>query len=114
MKVFEEKDLEAFLTGMTTFGTGGGGSPDTGRAILENDFKAGRKHVMADPADVPDDAFVCSGGIMGSVKSMDEFGNDKRKMDGDMEPDMLVKAIRTMEEYQGRKVDYLLNFEVVG
>lgn len=114
MKVFEQKDLEAFLAGMSTYGTGGGGNPEIGRAILENDFAAGRKHLIVDPADVPDDAFICSGGIMGSVKSLDEEGNDKRHMDGDKEPEILVKAIRMMEEHHDRKLDYIIPFEVGG
>lgn len=113
-RVFQQEDVEAFLTGMTTFGTGGGGDPETGRRIFENDFALGRKHMLVDAEDVPDDAFVCSGGIMGSVKSLDEEGKNRRKGDGDREPRMLVQAIRTMEELKGRKVDYLIPFEVGG
>lgn len=110
---FKQEDLDALLVGMTTYGTGGGGNPDTGRALLEAGFRSGRNFQMIDPEDVPDDAFICSGGIMGSVRHMKDE-NDEENNDAESSARMLVKAIRTMEEVKGKKVDYLIPFEVGG
>ena len=109
----KREDIEAFLTGMTTYGTGGGGNPETGRALLEAGFENGRVFQMVDPEDVPDSAWVCSGGIMGSVRRLrDESG----EAGGDPESSakMLAEAVRMMEAIQGKRVEYLIPFEVGG
>lgn len=36
-------NLDAFLEGLAILGTGGGGSPEWGRHIMEHDFKNGRE-----------------------------------------------------------------------
>ncbi len=108
---FKQEDIDAFLLGMTTYGTGGGGNPDTGRMLLQAGYDNGREFLMIDPDEVPDDAFICSGGIMGSVRHLKD---EKETEDREASAKMLVKAIQTMEELKGRKVDYLIPFEVGG
>ncbi len=109
----QQADMEAFLLGATLYGTGGGGEAEWGRVIMENDYAKGRTYELVDPEDVPDDAFVCSGGIMGSVKSLDDISY----------PDIveewesffpLVESVKIMEKLHGRKVDYLIPFEIGG
>ena len=107
------EDIDAFLAGMATYGTGGGGNPETGRALLEAGLSAGRTFQIVDPEDVPDDAWICSGGIMGSVRRLRDE-EDEETEDPESSAKMLVEAIRTMEEIKGRKVDYLIPFEVGG
>ncbi|MEA3485987.1 MAG: DUF917 family protein, partial [Candidatus Aerophobetes bacterium] len=70
------EDMGSLLEGLAVFGTGGGGSPLFGKAIMENDFKKGRKYILVDAQDIKDDAFVVSGGIMGSVGAIDALGMD--------------------------------------
>lgn len=111
--LFKQEDIEALLLGMTTYGTGGGGNPASGRDLLEAGFEKGREFMMIDPADVEDDAFICSGGIMGSVKDLKDE-NDQVTYSREHSAEMLVKAVQTMEEAKGRKVDYLIPFEVGG
>ena len=98
------EDIDAFLAGMATYGTGGGGNPETGRALLEAGLSAGRTFQIVDPEDVPDDAWICSGGIMGSVRRLRDE-EDEETEDPESSAKMLVEAIRTMEEIKGRKVD---------
>lgn len=104
------EDIDAYLMGMSTYGTGGGGNPETGRALLNAGLDNGRVFNMVDPMDVPDDAVICSGGIMGSVRRL----SDEEITDPESSAKMLVKSIRTMEQIQGKKVDYLIPFEVGG
>ena len=108
-----KEDINPFLIGMTTYGTGGGGNPETGRVLLETGLAAGRTFTMVDPEDVPDDAVICSGGIMGSVRRLRDESDEERS-DDESSAKMLVEAIRTMEEIQGKKVEYLIPFEVGG
>ena len=70
-------DVTAFLRGLTVMGTGGGGSAAFGRAIIENDLARGRRYTLANPNEIPDDALVVSGGIMGSVKVLDRFSPEE-------------------------------------
>jgi len=61
------KDVEDLIVGTTIFGTGGGGSPQTGKATLESDLKAGRKLRVASLDEISDEALVVSPYYVGSV-----------------------------------------------
>ena len=112
-KKFRKDDLDAFLIGLSILGTGGGGDPDWGKKIIENDMGRGREYILVDPQDVEDDAFVCSGGIMGSVKFLD--GASYEDIIAQWEDDFtLVRAMKKMEEIKGKKLDYIIPFEPGG
>lgn len=109
--IFKREDIEDFLVGLTIFGTGGGGEPEWGRIILNNEFDKKREMRIVDLEDVEDDAFICSGGIMGSVKSLE--GVSYEQMTASWEDFFpLVEAVKMMEKIKGRKVDYLVPFEI--
>ena len=67
-------DIQPLLEGLAIQGTGGGGSPEWGREILERIVRRGRAWNVIEPDDVPDAAPVVSGGIMGSVKTFEAIG----------------------------------------
>lgn len=106
------KDLDMLLAGLGIMGTGGGGDPTGwGRSVFSADEKVGRTYQLADPSEVPDDAFVLSGGYMGSIaneSSLDRF------VDGWSSDFELERAIRILEKEHGRSVDYLVPFELGG
>lgn len=109
--VLTKEDIEPLLSGLTIYGTGGGGESAFGRVILHNEFTQGRELEVVSPEDIPDDAFVCSGGIMGSVKALESVSYEE--LVAEWEQDFpLVNAVRTMERLCGRKVDYMIPFEV--
>lgn len=112
-KVLTEADMEPLLEGLALFGTGGGGSPTFGRAIIENDLHRGRRYRLIDPEDVPDDARVVSGGILGSVKAIDTAVIDEVITRWEERFELLI-ALRTMEGLLGRKIDYIVPFELGG
>jgi hypothetical protein len=53
-------DIQDLVVGTTIFGTGGGGSPQTGRALLESDLKAGLKLRVANLKEISEDALIVS------------------------------------------------------
>ncbi len=106
-------DITAFLRGLTIMGTGGGGSTAFGRAIIENDLAHGRRYTLASLDEIPDDALVVSGGIMGSVKVLDRFSPEEIVSQWEKRFEPLL-AFRAMEEHLGRKIDYLVPFELGG
>jgi hypothetical protein len=106
-------DINNLLTGLAILGTGGGGAPEWGQLILENDINKGRSVSVVMPSDVPDDALVLSGGIMGSVKVLDQIKpNDLiQKWEKDF---LLLRAFELMEELLNRKATHLVAFEMGG
>jgi len=110
-KIFTREEIEAFLVGLIIYGTGGGGALLRGRYLMNNDLERGRTLQMVDLEDVEDDAFICSGGNMGSVKAA-EGVNYKQQVQDWEENFPMLKAIEMMQEIKGRKVDYLIPFEL--
>ena len=110
-RIIQPEEFDDFLRGLVIYGTGGGGDEDWGRLLLENDRKRGRVCEIVDPKDVADDAFICSGGLMGSVKSLEGMSYEDITMEWE-ENFPLTTAIQTMEKIMGKKVDYIIPFEV--
>lgn len=113
LKKINREDLEPLLEGLAIFGTGGGGSPNWGREIILNDFKRGREYTIIDPDEIEDDAVVVSGGIMGSVKTLDNMNFDEllEYWEDNFE---LEVAFREMEKEISKKIDYFVPFEMGG
>ncbi len=105
-------DLDALLIGLGIMGTGGGGDPKGwGRSVFDADRAAGRTYRLADPASISDDAFILSGGYLGSVA--DDHGLN-RVLEGWETDFELERAIHILEAEHDRTVDYLVPFELGG
>src|SRR5208337_5174332 len=64
----ENRDaVDNLVVGTTILGTGGGGSPETGRKTLLNDLETGRKLRVVDLDEIPDDALIVSPYYIGSI-----------------------------------------------
>lgn len=106
------EELMALLIGLGLMGTGGGGDPQGwGCSVFEADLKAGRKYVLVDPSEVHDEAFVVSGGYLGSVEEDTEL---ERTVEGWESSFELEEAIRILEDEHRRKADFLVPFELGG
>ena len=107
------EDIGPLLEGLAIFGTGGGGSPAWGKAILENDFACGRTPKLVDLEAIADASTVVSGGIMGSVKVLEQMGTEKimRHWEERFE---LLEVTRVMEKLLGKPIEHLVPFEVGG
>ncbi len=105
-------DVDGLLVGLGILGTGGGGDPEGwGRSILDADRAAGRVCTLIDPQDVPDDAFVVSGGYLGSVADDVALAQIVERWETSFE---LERAVRLVASEHGRRVDYLVPFELGG
>jgi uncharacterized protein len=110
---FKSEDVEPLLEGLAIFGTGGGGAPAWGQAILKHDFSMGRKATIVSLDDIADDSTVVCGGIMGSVKILEAMGIDGVVAHWE-ERFELLEVTRVMESVLGRHIDYVVPFEVGG
>lgn len=111
--MFTKENIGAFLEGLAILGTGGGGSPEWGRIIMENDLDKGRAATIVKPEDIPDDATVASGGIMGSVKVLDRI-SPQELIAGWEKRFELTEAFKLQAETIGKKIDYIVAFEMGG
>jgi len=109
----KDEDISPLCKGLAVLGTGGGGSPDWGEAILRKELADGRELIIIDPEDIDDSALIVSGGIMGSVKTFEQM-SITRLLEAWDERFELLEATRAMERYLGRSVDYVIPFEVGG
>jgi len=106
-------EIDPLLEGLAVMGTGGGGSPAWGKAILENEFARGRSPQIIPLPDIAHDATVVSGGIMGSVKTLEKFGTEAIMAHWE-ERFELESVTHVMEGILGRKIDHMVPFEVGG
>jgi DUF917 family protein len=106
------EEIEPLLEGLAIQGTGGGGSPEWGRQILENEFRRGRTIRLIDPNALPDDAQVACGGIMGSVRRLDRPFEEL--LAGWEEDFVLIRAFSQMSRLLGRPIDAAVPFEIGG
>ncbi len=107
-----QRDLDDLLVGLGIFGTGGGGDPKGwGRSIFDTDHDSGRTYTLVDVEDVPDDAFILSGGYLGSVAEDTALNRVVDSWENDFE---LERAIRAVEAEHGKTADYLIPFELGG
>ena len=110
---FAPDDVAPLLEGLAILGTGGGGSPSWGQAILEHDFSMGRTPSIISLQDIDDNATVVSGGMMGSVKVLEDMGID-RVMEHWEQRFELLEVTREMQGILGRSIDHVVPFEVGG
>ncbi|MCK4391637.1 DUF917 domain-containing protein [Candidatus Bipolaricaulota bacterium] len=111
-KFSERKELEWMLRGLGILGTGGGGDPDTwGASIIDADLAKGRVYQLVNPEEVGEDALVVSGGYLGSVAEDRALDRVVDEWEHSFE---LECALREMETLIGRRIDYLVPFEMGG
>jgi hypothetical protein len=106
-------DIHPLLEGLAIMGTGGGGNPTWGRMILEQDVRMSRTWNIIAPEDVPDEATVVSGGIMGSVKALEAIGFENVLQQWETHFPLL-DVTRIMAELLKRPIDAIVPFEAGG
>ncbi len=111
MKLSKENAYD-MLTGVGVLGTGGGGDPVTfGKPLVDWDYHRDRVYEITDPEDIKDDAFIVCGGYMGSVSAFTSIGDMLKTWETRYE---LYEAMKITERITGKKVNYLVPFELGG
>jgi len=101
-------DIEDLVVGTTILGTGGGGSPQTGRSVLESDLRAGKKLQVVRIDEIQKDALVVSPYHVGSIAP----GVKSIKKTVVAEP--FTVAMRLIESQLQRKVAATVASEIGG
>ena len=106
-------DIAPLLGGLAILGTGGGGNPDWGRQILENDVRRGRTWNVTTLDEIADQATIVCAGMMGSVKAIESIGFATllERWEQDFP---LLTVVRAMEGLLGRRIEAVVPFEAGG
>ena len=108
-----QDDVQPLLEGLAILGTGGGGNPSWGQMIMENDLRRGRDWRIVSLDAVPDEWTIVCGGIMGSVKALEDIGFDK--LLESWETDFpLTTVTKYMSTLIGKPIDAMIPFEAGG
>lgn len=107
-------DIDDFVRGVTYFGTGGGGRPEDGRALLLACLENNLPIQWVDVGSLPDEAWGCMIFGMGSIapgepKDKAPFGLTTKTVARPM-----AEAVRKLSEYAGVNIEIVTAFELGG
>ncbi len=103
--ILHREDIENIALGAAVLGTGGGGDPYLGKLMALQALEKGKKIVLVDPKDVDNDAFIIAPAFMGTPVTLFE------KLPSGLES---IKVVQMLEEYLGRRADFLTPIEAGG
>jgi len=95
-----EEEIEDLICGCGFMGTGGGGKPQDGLKMLKGTLQAGEKIRLIPPNEIPDSAWICTGGYIGSIapRSGDEQLIEQMGLKRRVEKE-IVQAVKELEAY---------------
>jgi len=99
------QDVLDLAVGAAILGAGGGGDPYIGMLMALQEIDKGREITVAEPSEVPDDAFVVPVAGMGTPTVLIEKIPSGRE---------LVYALKALEGYYNREADYVTPIEAGG
>lgn len=111
------EDIENLVTGLTFFGTGGGGNPDRGREILKNILESGYRISWIDLSEIKDEGVAVTPYIMGSAApESPETTNIKREIGliDKIWNNPMLQALRELEGLLGKRASYIVPLELGG
>lgn len=113
MRKLSKQEIIDILYGCTIVGTGGGGDLELGLETMQQDFEEGKELYMADPEEIPADAYVAVPYMCGSPASLEGGGDAYAHLPQLGYPESLL-AFRTLEDYFGKKFYGAVSTELGG
>lgn len=110
MRTLERQELADLIEGCAILGTGGGGSPREGIAMLDAEREAGRAISIVSLEEVPDDALLASPYMCGSL-SPEPSDHPPRHAGRQLPPEI---AFRELETFLGRRLYGVIPTEIGG
>ncbi|MGA2790744.1 MAG: DUF917 domain-containing protein, partial [Candidatus Bathyarchaeia archaeon] len=114
-----KEDIDDLVLGCTFYGTGGGGSPKLGQELLYEDLKKVGEIHITDPADIRDDAWVCTPFLMGSIapktqETLDKMASVGLKTRTGMADRILMLSVLELQSYAHVEVEAVVPVELGG
>ncbi len=110
------EEAEDLVQGCCFMGTGGGGRPDMGIDLLRRALDKGQTMRLADPSDLPDNAWICTGAFVGSIAPPSQELLDMREslgLERRVEHE-IVEAVKELESFLGIRVGAIAACELGG
>lgn len=116
MRTLDRQAAADLCQGATVLGTGGGGSPELGVALLEAALETGRTVRLASVEEVPEDGIVVMPAFVGSIAPGAKDERYARAMRETIltEASPLLVGLRLLESHLGRKAFAVLPVEMGG
>lgn len=111
------EEVQDFVRGCTFYATGGGGSPEYGRDLLNRVLEKRKSIQVIDVSEVDDDAWTCSAYGMGSIAPRTQKVLDEIEEMGLTQPTVeykLLEAVRELEKHTETKVSVIAPVEIGG
>lgn len=99
MRELSLQDIRDIIMGCTILGTGGGGDPALGLAILEKDFRDGHTFWLEDLLAIPDEGYIASPYVCGAISPESAEEQKKYERFHSMEMPTPAIAFEKLEEY---------------
>ncbi len=114
MKELDIQAIADILSGCTILGTGGGGDPARGLALVKEEIGAGHKFLMIDLDELDDRALACSPYFTGSTAPVPPEREARfDRLPKAREPEAYL-AMRALEAYLGEKMAATVSIEYGG
>ena len=114
-RIETDDDVEAFLRGLTLFGTGGGGLPARGRQYLTGLLEDGIEISWISDEELPDSDMTCCVFGMGSIAPHEKLSDEalaKAGYSGVTEPRPALRAVARLGSYLGVEIRALVASEM--
>lgn len=114
MRNLSEQDIRDIISGCTVLGTGGGGDPEIGLRVLEEDFQKGRTFRLVSLEELPDEGYVASPYVCGAISP--ETEEERKRYERFTEMGMPTPAIafEKLQEYIGEPFYGVISTELGG
>jgi DUF917 family protein len=114
MRKLSKQEVVDIIYGCTVLGTGGGGSLQAGLDLITQDFDAGREFMLAGLDEVPDDEFVASPYVCGSVSPLTPEEEARYAGLPSLDITEAMRAFQAMESYFGKPFFGIISTELGG
>lgn len=114
MRQLTEQSVVDLLTGCSILSTGGGGTLERGLDMVRNEFGQGKKFLLVEMSELPDEAMVASPYYCGSLTPSDPAGQARFKdlpLVNELEACLAFKAL---QEFVGEKFRAVISTELGG
>jgi len=116
-KIRSKEDIDYLVTGLTFYGTGGGGNPDNGRKILYEIFDSGKELSWIDINETVDHGLAVTPYIMGSAAPEPSYITNLKREIGLLNKIWdfpMVEALKELETQIESPISYIIPLELGG
>jgi DUF917 family protein len=114
MRILTRQELEDIICGCTILGTGGGGRPEDGMAMIEEALAAGKQFKLADFDELGGDDYVGTPYGCGAISPLTDKEREKYARLTETNENMYYLAMKQIENFLGKNLSGVISTELGG